>query len=335
MVCAVQGQIQPSHGNERHGIDGGGNRRSQRQQQRQRSGKPPLDDSMSEFYESKQKKQALLDNIEPAAKRVLVSMIHDALFLMAIESHHFQRPTQSLQVYVWEFWNISWIKIDDEDLPLIVPKNHGGSTAPFTAEEVAQLTQHHELGHVLQKIKNRQDSLQKVSSDSPFYINSRVPLKKGGFPLWKAALDTLVSEHLPSSFSSVYSLRTSLPRGKTPDGRVNHAASSGAAAADPTNDDEQKQPAPSPKKKLSKGEKMRKKFQQEMDEKVQQAVAEALKAQSSESASTNPSPGTVNAAHGQGQQSPASSTADSSHQDGLRDLAEKVENLTSLIIRGE
>ena len=162
MVCAVQGQLQPGHGNDRHGTNGGGNRRSQRQQQRQRSGKPPLDDSMSEFYESKQKKQALLDNIEPAAKRVLVSMIHDALFLMAIESHYFQRPTQSLQVYVWEFWNISWIKIDDEDLPLIVPKNHGGSTAPFTAEEVTQLTQHHEFGNVLQKIKNRQDSLKKV-----------------------------------------------------------------------------------------------------------------------------------------------------------------------------
>ena len=164
----------------------------------------------------------------------------------------------------------------------------------------------------------------------------RIPLRKGGFPLWKAALDTLVSEHLPSSFSSVYSLRTSPPRGKTPDGRVNHAASSGAAAADPTSDDEQKQPAPSPKKKLSKVEKMRRRYQQEMDEKVQQAVAEALKAQSSDSASTNPSPGTVNAgtvnaAHGQGQPSPASSTVDSSHQDGLRDLAEKVEHLTSLI----
>ena len=49
-----------------------------------------------------------------------------------------------------------------------------------------------------------------------------------------------------------------------------------------------------------------------MDEKVQQAVAEALKAQSSGSALTTPSPGTVNAAHGQGQQSPDSSAADSS-----------------------
>ena len=122
----------------------------------------------------------------------------------------------------------------------------------------------------------------------------------------------LVHEYLPSSFSAVvYSSRTSLPR-TPPDGRVHHAASNGAAAAEPTSDDEQTPPAPSPKKKLSKGEKMRKRFQEEMDEKVQQAVAEALKAQSSGSALTTPSPGTVNAAHGQGQQSPDSSAADSS-----------------------
>ena len=145
----------------------------------------------------------------------------------------------------------------------------------------------------------------------------------------------LVHEYLPSSFSAVvYSSRTSLPR-TPPDGRVHHAASNGAAAAEPTSDDEQTPPAPSPKKKLSKGEKMRRRYQQEMDEKVQQAVAEALKAQSSESASTNPSPGTVNAAHGQGQQSPASSAADSSSPEGLRDLADRIEELTSLIRQGE
>ena len=289
---------------------------------------------MSEFYDCKQKKQALLDNIEPAAKRVLVSMIHDALFLMAIECHYFQRPPTSLQAYVWEFWNISWIKIDDEDLPLIVAKNHGGGTAPFTEEEVAQLTQHHEFGHVLQKIKNRQDSLQKVSSDSPFYVHSRIPLKKGGFPLWKAALDALVREHLPSSFSTVYSLRTSLPRGKTPDGRVNHAASRGAAAAEPASDDEQTQSASSSNNKLTRKEKTRKR----LDKKVQQAVAAALQAQqaqSSESASTNPSPGTVNDAHGQGQQSPASSAADSSSPEGIRDLANRIEELTSLLRQTE